>query len=81
MEDDPQILKARYRDEFDAQVCLNCGEAHDLEFCGLRCHPGAGLFVRYPRGTGRLELHCMKCGVLGLVVQVARRRARKETKA
>ena len=46
-------------------------EDHGTLYLNQRCHPGAGVEVRYDRGTGVLKLQCMACHISICNVKVA----------
>jgi len=62
------------RERLDRQGCgtKNCTHDHAILYMHSRCHPQAGLDVRYVKADGVLEIHCKLCHKPMAAIQVAR---------
>lgn len=49
----------------------NCTHDHSVLYLRPRCHPDAGLDVRYERGSGVVNVSCRKCKALVMDIGVA----------
>lgn len=60
-------MKAMAVADLERFVAQGCGvpgcthKDHKEFFLGQRCHPGAGVDVRYAKGSGVLNIYCHQC--------------------
>jgi hypothetical protein len=66
-------MKPLTRAQIDAFGCgmPNCTHDHSVLYLIGRCHPEAGVDVRYAKATGILTVLCKKCSKLVADVEVA----------
>jgi hypothetical protein len=60
-----------YREDLEAMCCEGCGRSD----CGVvptpRCHPKARTVLKYFKGSGQIQINCVKCGRLVADIAVA----------
>ena len=56
--------------ELDRMGCMSPGCTHEAEVLAQKCHPQAGLMVRYVRTKRALEMTCKRCAKFVAAVAV-----------
>lgn len=66
-------MRALTKQDLDVNTC-DCDEGHcehSVLYLHPNCHPSAGTWVRYTKGSGELEVTCKKCKRLVCKIAVA----------